>query len=167
MNENRKVVPFDKSQQRNQFDCGVDELNAYVFKQIGQDFKRNIATPFVLLDEEIIIGFYTLSASSVSVNDLPEEITKKLPKYPIVPVALLGRLAVDKKYQKQGLGGFLLMDALKRSFNLSKDIAIMSVIVDAKDKKAVDFYQQYNFKKLGDNRLFLPMQTIENILTVE
>lgn len=128
-----KVIAFDKHQQRRQFDCGIDELNNYVCKQIGQDFKRNIATPFVLLDENKIIGFYTLSASAVDVDDLPIEITRKLPKYASIPVALLGRLAVDKNYQKQGLGSLLLMDALKRSLHLSKEIALMALIVDAKE----------------------------------
>jgi GNAT superfamily N-acetyltransferase len=160
-----KVIAFDKHQQRGQFDCGINELNNYVCKQIGQDFKRNIATPFVLLDENKIIGFYTLSASAVDVNDLPVEITRKLPKYASIPVALLGRLAVDKNYQKQGLGGLLLMDALKRSLHLSKEIALMALIVDAKDQTAINFYEQYNFKKLKDKRLFLPIQTIETALT--
>lgn len=162
-----KVIAFDKSQQRNEFDCGIDELNNYVCKQIGQDYKRNIATPFVLLDENKIIGFYTLSASAVDVNDLPVEITRKLPKYASIPVVLLGRLAVDNNYKKQGLGGLLLMDALKRSLHLSKEIALMSVIVDAKDQSAIDFYEQYNFKKLKDNRFFLPIKTIENVLTIK
>lgn len=162
-----KVFPFDKTQKREQFDCGIVELNNYVWKQIGQDFKRNITTPFVLLNENNIIGFYTLSASAIDISDLPVEITKKLPKYASVPVALIGRLAVDKNYQKQGLGGLLLMDALKRSLYLSKEIALMSVVVDAKDQTAINFYEQYNFKRLQDNRLFLPMLTIEKILTAK
>lgn len=158
---NMQVLPFDKSYQRSQFDCGIIELNHYAVQQMGQDVQKNVASPFVILNENKVIAFYTLSASSVNLHDLPAEITKKLPKYPLIPVILLGRLAVDKNYQKQGLGSFLLMDALKRSLKLSKEIGIMSVVVDAKNETAVDFYKQYNFKKMVDNRLFLPIQIIE------
>lgn len=155
-----EVVGFDKTQQRQQFDCGVVELNLYVQQQISQDAKRNIAAPFVLLNENQVIGFYTLSASSVNLGDLPAELIKKLPKYPLVPVALLGRLAVDKNYQGQGLGDFLLMDALKRSCGLSEQIGIMAVVVDAINESASHFYQQYGFEQLTANRLFLPIQNI-------
>jgi GNAT superfamily N-acetyltransferase len=115
-----------------------------------------------LLDDNHIIGFYTLSASSVNVSDLPIELIKKLPKYPLIPVALLGRLAIDKKYQGQGLGDFLLIDALKRSLELSKQIGIMAVVVDAINESAYHFYQQYGFKRLTYQRLFLPIQDFVN-----
>lgn len=142
------VVPFAKSQQRTQFDCGVEELNRYLQQQISQDAKRNIAAPFVLLDEDNIIGFYTLSASAVNVGDLPESVAKKLPKYPLIPVVLLGRLAIDKNYQRKGLGDFLLMDALKRSLHSSQQIAAMAIVVDAINAAAENFYQQYGFQEL-------------------
>jgi GNAT superfamily N-acetyltransferase len=157
------VVPFDKAQQRKDFDCGIEELNRYLQQKIGQDAKRNIAAPFVLLDENKIIGFYTLSASAVNVGDLPEELAKKLPKYPLIPVVLLGRLAIDKNYQRQGLGDFLLMDALKRSLRGSEQIATMAIVVDAINSSAENFYRQYGFEKLTENRLFLPMQSISHL----
>jgi GNAT superfamily N-acetyltransferase len=161
-----KAVAFDKSQQRQEFDCGIAELNRYVHQQMSQDAKRNIAAPFVLLNENQVIGFYTLSASSVNVSDLPAALIKKLPKYPLVPVALLGRLAVDKNYQKQGLGDFLLMDALKRAVVLSEQIAIMAVVVDAINDSASRFYQQYGFEELTANRLFLPLQKLANVFNL-
>lgn len=160
---NLSVVLFDKSQQRKQFDCGNEELNRYLHQQISQDAKRNVASPFVLLDENHIIGFYTLSASAVNVGDLPEKLVKKLPKYPLMPVVLLGRLAIDKNYQKQGLGDFLLMDALKRSLRGSEQIATMAIVVDAINSAAENFYRQYGFEYLTENRLFLPMQTISTL----
>jgi predicted GNAT family N-acyltransferase len=160
---NSSIVPFDKFQQRKQFDCGIEELNRYLHQQISQDAKRNIAAPFVLLDENHIIGFYTLSASAVNVGDLPEKFVKKLPKYPLIPVVLLGRLAIDKNYQKQGLGDFLLMDALKRSSLGSEQIATMAIVVDAINSTAENFYRQYGFEELTENRLFLPMQTISTL----
>jgi len=157
-----EIVAFNKNQQRQQFDCGISELNRYLQQQISQDTKCHIAAPFVLLDVNQVIGFYTLSASSVNVSDLPIELIKKLPKYPLIPVALLGRLAIDKKYQGQGLGDFLLMDALKRSLELSKQIGIMAVVVDAINESACHFYQQYGFNVLIHQRLFLPIQDFAN-----
>jgi GNAT superfamily N-acetyltransferase len=157
-----EIVAFNKNQQRQQFDCGIPELNRYLQQQISQDAKHHIVAPFVLLDDNHIIGFYTLSASSVNVSDLPLELIKKLPKYPLIPVALLGRLAIDKKYQGQGLGDFLLMDALKRSLELSKQIGIMAIVVDAMNESVCRFYQQYGFKLLTYQRLFLPIQDFAN-----
>jgi predicted GNAT family N-acyltransferase len=161
-----EVVVFNKTQQRQQFDCGVFELNRYIHQQISQDAKRKIAAPFVLLNENQIVGFYTLSASSVNVGDLPTELIKKLPKYPLVPVALLGRLAIDKNYQGKGLGDFLLMDALKRSLVLSEQIGLMAIVVDAINESASHFYQQYGFEELTENRLFLPIQNLVKVFEI-
>jgi predicted GNAT family N-acyltransferase len=115
-----------------------------------------------LLDRssDIVAGYYTLSQAGINLVDLPIEITKKLPKYPVVPATLLGRLAVDKKYQGKGLGEILLMDALQKS--LQNEIASMAVVVDAKDDNARSFYEHYQFIRFPDypNRLFLPMTTI-------
>lgn len=111
-----QVLPFDKSYQRSHFDCGIIELNNYAVQQMGQDVQKNVASPFVILNENKVIAFYTLSASSVNLNNLPAEITKKLPKYPLIPVILLGRLAVDKNYQKQGLGSFFVNGCFKPLF---------------------------------------------------
>ena len=111
---------------------------------------------------KIILGFYTLSASSVSLRDLPEEVARKLPVYPNVPVTLLGRLAVDHRYQGRRLGAFLLMDALRRAWVESSQIAAVAVVVDAIDKQAVLFYKYFDFIPFPDRseRLFLPMKTI-------
>nr|WP_228014576.1 GNAT family N-acetyltransferase [Fortiea sp. LEGE XX443] len=110
-----------------------------------------------------ISGYYTLSATSIKFSELPPEITKKLPKYPTVPVTLLGRLAVDQNHQQKGLGEMLLMDVLYRS--LQSEIATIAVVVDAKDDVALSFYEHYNFIRFTDfsHRLFLMMETIANI----
>ena len=126
------------------------------------DTKSPYIAPFVLLyrSSGIVAGYYTLSQAGINLVDLPTEITKKLPKYPVVPATLLGRLTVDKKYQDKGLGEILLMDAFYRS--LQNEIASMAVVVDAKDDNARFFYEHYQFIRFPDypNRLFLPMTTI-------
>lgn len=129
-----------------------------------------VAAPFILTresDRKTVIGYYTLSAFGVSLRDLPNEIIKKLPAYPIVPVTLLGRLALDQRYRGQELGEFLLIDALKRALKQSSQIAAAAVVVDAIDEKAAGFYRHFEFLDFPDKpgRLFLPMQTIANLLT--
>lgn len=147
---------------RAEFSCGIQHLDRYLKEQATQDLRRYIATPFVLydLDEEKIAGYYTLAASSIQLQDLPEDKRKKLPRYPLIPPILLGRLAVDERYQRQGLGAFLLVNALYRS--LTSEIAAMAVVVDAKNEQAKAFYEHHQFLPFPQhpNRLYLPMAII-------
>ncbi len=159
------VEPLDAQHNRSDFECGVEPLDRYLKQQASQDMRRRIAALFVLVDQDIdsIAGYYTLAATAIRLAELPPEITKKLPKYPLVPATLLGRLAVDQRYQGQGVGSFLLMDALRRSFN--SEIASMAVVVDAKDDKARDFYEHHQFIPFPEQsqRLYLPMATIAKL----
>ena len=111
------------------------------------------------------MGYYTLSNNSIPLDILPPERRKKLPSsYTAIPVTLLGRLAVDKRSQGRGLGKWLLMDALKRSFEVSLNIASYAVVVDPLDPVAEMFYAKYGFIKLPDSgRMFLSMKTIGEV----
>ena len=111
------------------------------------------------------MGYYTLSASPVSVSELPETLAKKLPRYPQLPVTLLGRLAVDQSLKGKGMGQFLLMDALRRSLDASAGIAAMAVVVDAKDEVAASFYRRFGFTPLQEQpgRLFLAMTVVAGL----
>jgi GNAT superfamily N-acetyltransferase len=93
-------------------------------------------------------------------QDLPEDKRKKLPRYPLVPAILLGRLALDERYQKQGLGAFLLADALYRS--LLSEIAAVAIVVDAKNEQAQAFYEYHQFLPFPKYpaRLYLPMAIV-------
>ncbi len=120
-----------------------------------------MAAPFVLvLPDGAIGGYYTLSATSVNLAELPAQITRKLPRYPLVPATLLGRLAVDRRHQGNGYGRFLLADALFRS--VRSEIASFAVIVEAKDENARRFYERESFLSLPDQpmKLFRPMTDI-------
>ena len=112
----------------------------------------------------VVSGYYTLSATSVALEDFPEEFGRKLPRYPFVPATLLGRLARDERFP--GSGKFLLIDALQRAWRQSGQIAAAAVVVEAKDDRARKFYESFGFLSLRShvNRLFLPMQTIEKLL---
>jgi predicted GNAT family N-acyltransferase len=148
------------------FSCGVDFLDVYLRKRAGQDFKKHAAVPFVLTpDGSTIAGYYTLSQYAVQLDKVPLEVAKKLPKYPLVPTTLIGRLAVSTAFRGQGHGETLLMDALHRILQHCGEVASAGVIVDAKDADAVSFYKKYGFLGLPnvEKRLFLPMGTVEEL----
>lgn len=146
------------------FCCGKELLDNYIHTLAIQDIKRKLAACFVLIEPEtgIIKGYYTLSNSSIPFEYIPEEFKKRLPQsYKSIPTTLLGRFAIDKNFQRQGLGRLLLVDALKRSFDLSNTIGSFAVIVDPIDREAELFYNKYGFIKLPDSgKMFLPMKTI-------
>lgn len=149
------------------FSCGKDLLDNYIQRQANQDIKRKLSACFVLVDHKkaMIKGYYTLSNSSIPLNNIPERTKKKLPEsYSSLPTTLLGRLAVDNYYKGKGIGKLLLIDALKRSFVTSKSIGSFAVIVDPLDEEAKKFYNKYGFIELPDSgKMFLPMKTIAQL----
>lgn len=152
---------------KKKFTCGKPSLDNYLHKQASQDIKRKISACFVIInDNNSVTGYYTLSNDNISQDHLPEEIKKKLPKsYANLPTTLLGRLAVDINYQGQGLGELLLVDALKRSFDISStSIGSMAVVVDPLDNAAISFYQKFGFILLPDSgKMFISMKTIKEL----
>lgn len=159
-----RIEPLTKDHERKNFSCGVEELDRYLHKQISQDQKRRIAAPFVLVEgtSREVAGYYTLSSSAVDLSAWPPELAKKLPRYPTVPVVLLGRLAVDQKRRGQKLGEFLLIDALSKALENTDKVGAVAVIVDAINDEAVSFYRHYDFQQFPEqpNKLLLPMKTI-------
>ncbi|HSU28697.1 MAG TPA: GNAT family N-acetyltransferase [Chitinophagaceae bacterium] len=153
------------SPEKAKFSCGKAMLDNYIQKQARQDVKGKVAACFILSgDDKEIKGYYTLSNGSIPNSQLPGSILKRLPKYQDLPVTLLGRLAVDNKFQGQKLGKLLLLDALKRSYDATSNMGSMAVIVDPIDQEASDFYARYGFIQLPDSgRMFLPMTTIEQL----
>ena len=114
------IEPLGPEHDRAAFDCGNDTLTRYFSQQAGQDFRRHAAVPFVMVDPRSakVAGYYTLSAFQIEAGELPPSIARRFPRYPHAPATLLGRLAIDRTYQGQGWGQFLLMDALHRSLQL-------------------------------------------------
>jgi len=152
------------SHDRTSFECGIPELDRYLQYQAGQDAKRKVAAPFVLVGTAgEILGYYTLSAYGVRAAELPLDVARKLPKYPLLPATLLGRLAVSKAYQGRNFGEVLLMDALYRSWRNTADVASIGIVAEASNEKARAFYLRYEFIPLVDNpnKVFLAMKTIE------
>jgi GNAT superfamily N-acetyltransferase len=157
-------VPIDKQYQRDAFDCGYAILNDYLKKYARQNHNKGIAKTFVAIPASgslKIHGYYTVSASVIEYESLPESYQRGMPAYPI-PAMLIGRLAVDNSIKGQGLGSELLADALYRAVRAAQEIGIFAVRVDAIDFQAKDFYLKYEFIPFQDNELslFLPMATI-------
>jgi len=156
---------LDKKHHRQDFDCGKELLNDYLKTQAGQDVKRKLSVCFVLADSKtnIIQGYYTLSSSSIPLSCFSEQIKKKLPtSYTSIPTTLIGRLAIDKKYQGNGFGKILLIDALKRSYGISNEIGSFGIVVDPMDDEAKGFYQKFDFIELPDSKkMFIATQTLK------
>lgn len=151
---------------RSGFSCGHESLDAYLKQFAGQNQKSGISRTFVALrpGERIVRGYYSLAAGAVQFQHLTEAQRKRLPKYP-VPVAHLGRLAVDRSAQGQGLGSHLLIDALSRVSRAERELGIHAIEVVAIDAAAQRFYLKYGFTALADDphHLFISMRTVRKL----
>lgn len=144
---------------RSEFSCGRLELDDWFRRRAGQDERRNVARVFVAVDDELgVVGFYSLSSFRVDIDDLPEEIARKLPRYHGVPAALIGRLARDVRVRGRGIGGVLVADALRRILGAARTLAVFVIVVDAEDDQAAIFYEGLGFRRFAQHpsRLFMP-----------
>jgi len=150
------------------FSCGVPELDDYLRRQASQDARRKVAAPFVMVDQaRRTLGYYTLSSYGVRVAELPPDVAKKLPKYPLIPATMLGRLAVSIEHHGQKLGKLLLMDALHRSWKNSAQVASVGVVAEAINESARKFYLHHEFVPLPEHprKLFIAMRTIRKVFS--
>jgi len=161
------IEPLSKKHHKADFKCEKDMLDNYIHTQASQDVKRKLSVCFVLEDTDtaLIKGYYTLANNSIPLHFIPEKWRKKLPaSYASIPATLLGRLAVDERYQGKGIGPMLLIDALKRSYEISESIGSFAVVVDPLDESADLFYSKFGFIKLPDSKkMFIAMQTIKEL----
>ncbi|HEC44547.1 MAG TPA: GNAT family N-acetyltransferase [Bacteroides sp.] len=163
-----KVFLLDtKLHDRRKFYCEEDSLTEYLQKQASQDMKKRLAACFVLISgkDNFIKGYYTLTSESFNRDEIPEDYRKKIPINYNVPVTLLGRLARDITMKGKRAGEFLLIDALRRSYEISKkEIGSMAVVVDPINENAISFYSKYGFILLPDSgRMFLTMKAISKL----
>ena len=164
-----RLEPLGDQHERSSFRCGEDALDRYFQTQVTQDIRRHIANCFVAVESATshVAGWYTISAASIPLVDLPLDETKRLPRYPTVPAIRIGRLAVDQRFQGRGLGAALLADAATRA--LKADAAAFTLLVDAKNDSAVAFYQRFGFRTLASQprTLFIPLATTQKVLLRE
>jgi GNAT superfamily N-acetyltransferase len=155
------VSKLSNRHNRSSFDCGEPELNTFLKEHATQYIKRGLCSVQVLLDGDLIIGYYTLSPFLIEPTELPIEVMMKYPRHPI-PCWLLGRFAIDKRYQKQGLGEMLLIEVFKKVLDLSQDAGGYCIFVNAKNEVAKNFYKKFGFASFKDNdlSLYLPLKVI-------
>ncbi|EJB07616.1 putative acyltransferase [Rhizobium leguminosarum bv. trifolii WSM597] len=160
------IEGLNSGHDRKSFVCGVFVLDRYLKEQAGQDIKRRAALCYVACPEGSarIAGYYTLSAGDVALKDIPEDKARRLPPYPAIPVARIGRLAIDKDFQGRRLGAALLWDAASRA--LRSELGVFALAVDAKDEQAAAFYRHFGFIAFDTKplQLFLPLATVAKLI---
>ncbi|MBN9016923.1 MAG: GNAT family N-acetyltransferase [Rhizobiales bacterium] len=159
------VEGLSGNHERRNFDCGVAVLDRYLKEQAGQDARRRVSLCYVACEigQKIVAGYYTLSAGDVPLQDIPDELARKLPRYPVVPIIRIGRLAVDRTFQGRRLGAALLWDAAMRA--LRAEMGVFALAVDAKDEAASAFYRNFGFQPFASapDQLILPLATFAKV----
>lgn len=157
------IQKLDKTHDRSQLDCGRPMLDGWLRRQAGQYERKGLARTYVAVrpGQRLVLGYYALSGHTVVFEALPGEQAKGLPSVD-VPVVLLGRLAVDRRVQRQGLGQGLLVDTLRRAEQVSRQVGVRAVEVLALDEEARGFYLKFGFVPLADDprHLYLPMAVV-------
>lgn len=155
------LAPLGEQHDREGFDCGIEALNRYLTQVARQHETKSVARTYVLTDDgKTIAGFFTLTFCQIDASTLPQALAKKLPKQ--TPAMRLGRLAVSKSRQRQGIGQMLISSALVMVERAEKIAGGIGLFVDAKDDAAAAYYAQFGFHPLESAplALFLPIQTI-------
>ena len=152
-------APITEHHDTGQFNCGKLALNDWLKERALRNESR-ASRCFVVCNGSAVIGFYCLAAGSVRHDETPPALKRNMP--PIIPVVVIGRMAVDLNHQGKGIGSGLMRDALKRCLTVSREIGAAAVLVHAVDQQVVPFYVQYGFQPFpqGELTLFLPMKHV-------
>jgi GNAT superfamily N-acetyltransferase len=147
------------------FDCGVEPLNAYLKRFALVNQSAGGAQTYVASSDGTVVGYYSLSTGSVQYEEAPERARRGLARHP-VPIILLGRLAVDRRWQGKGLGAALLLDALRRTVSAADIIGVLAILAHTKDDAARQFYEHFNFdaSPVEPLHMFLLIKEITSLL---
>jgi GNAT superfamily N-acetyltransferase len=158
------IEALDTRHDRRSFSCGDSELDGYLKRFARQHAAAKVSRTYVAANGATILGYYSLAMSAIRKDQLPDAYQSRFPNYPL-PVARLARLAVDQRFQRQGLGELLLADALSRCLRLSEEIGMVGVVVDAKHERARRYYERFEFERFPDSplTLWLPMAAIARL----
>ena len=161
------IAKLDPSHDRSSFDCGNQILNRYLNSIATQDLKRGLAVPYAVTfpPDRKVVGYFTLSAASVDIGDLPIAVRRRLPAGAVIGVSLLGRLAVDLKHHGQGLAALMVATAANMSF-IQSPLGCVAMVVDAIDARAISFYEHLGFVRVpeGPRRLFMLRDSLAKYL---
>jgi GNAT superfamily N-acetyltransferase len=160
-----RPVPIDRTHETGAFDCGIAPLNEYLQKYALLNHQNRSARTYVALKDDLLVGYYSLAAGSVSRDQLPARIAQGQGQYP-VPITVLARLAVDLSEKGQGLGRALLQDAILRAFQASELVGSRAIVTHAKDDIARSFYQRFDFvaSPINEFHLYLLMKDVKRVL---
>jgi predicted GNAT family N-acyltransferase len=162
-----KVVPFDTRFDTSGFECLDGHLSDYLRGgRAERDLVAGQAAVFLMVNtERKVMGYYTLSAASVSRKEHFTGSQAKQFGYPFVAVTLLGRIAIHRELRGQGLGTDLIVHALQQAARAAQVVASYAVILDAKNEKVAGLYSALGFVAFKEQplKLFLPMQTIRQL----
>jgi len=165
----RRIELLAKSHDREGFDCGSEPLNSFLKQTARQHAARGISRAFVLVEEDAsepkpVLGFFSINFCQIKSETLAVEDARKLPRD--VSGIRLGRLAVARAYQRQGIGRILLVAAMSKFIEIFNVAGGIGLFVDAKDDAATCYYEQFGFVPLLSNelQLFLPAKTIQEAL---
>ena len=164
-----RIEPLARHHDRDGFSSGVDSLDRYLKTQASQDSRRMANAVFVLVEPaapEHILGYFTLCAFTLAPGAVPETARRHIPRYPLVSATLIGRLAVARERQGQGLGGMLLARAMRMAYENAVVVGSSMIVVDSIDENAQRFYEAHGFLRLADTmRMIIPMAVVaEHVL---
>jgi GNAT superfamily N-acetyltransferase len=153
---------------RRSFDCGNAELNNYLRQIAGQHVRKSLARVYVGCEEDDptrVVAYYSLNVCEIRSEELPESFRKKFPSR--IPAVRLGRLAVARANQRQGVGELMLVDAMRNVVQAHAIVGAVALLVDAKDENVKRFYLKYGFLELSDRplNLFLPIASVKEAIT--
>lgn len=165
MTESRRVEKLRRDHRVDDFDCGNEELNRYLLRYALQNQQAAAARTYLGFAEEVIVGYYTLAIGPVILEGAPDRLKKRLVKHPI-PIMLLARLAVDRRWHGQGAGKALLRDAMQRTLQAADIAGIRAFCVHAKDEAARRFYEHFDFipSPVDPLQLFVLLKDVRRIL---
>jgi GNAT superfamily N-acetyltransferase len=148
------------------FDCGREELNRYLLRYAWTNQQGGAAQTYVGLAGDTVVGYHSLAVGQVSREEAPERLTKGLARHP-VPIMLLARLAVDRRWHGQGVGKALLRDAMQRTLQAAGIAGIRAFAVHAKDEEAKSFYQKFDFipSPTDPMHLFVLLKDVRRIIS--
>lgn len=156
--------PITADQDLANVDSGESSLNEWLKKRAFKNHMAGASRCFVLCAGANVIGYYSLSAGAISHEATPKGMRRNMPNP--LPVLLLGRLAVDKRYHHQGIGQALLRDAMLRAVNVAGNAGVFAILVHALSDKAKQFYLSRGFVEspLQPMTLFMTIETVRSIL---
>jgi GNAT superfamily N-acetyltransferase len=163
-----KIEPLSRKHDRAAFDCGVEELNAFLRATARQHGEKGLSRTFILTESDkptVILGFFTLTLCEITAEHLPPSYASRYPDHSL-PAVRLARLAVSRRHQRKGYGSLLVAEAVHRTVLIADQAGSVGLLVDAKNSQVRDFYKRYGFVPLlgQDKTLFLPLKTLRTAI---